>query len=128
VALVYEPEVATWLSPARLALAAAALAALAWAARRSGAPPRRVTLFWVAWFVLAQLPTANLLRQEARFDERYAFLALLALPALAAGVAVPWWRSARGRRAIVAAAGALALALGAISQGRAAAFRDDDAF
>ena len=128
VALVYEPEVATWLSLPRLALAAAALAALAWAARRSAAPPRRVTLFWVAWFVLAQLPTANLLRQEARFDERYAFLALLALPALAAGVVAPWWGSARGRHAIAAAAGALALALGAISQGRAAAFRDDDAF
>src|SRR5690606_22032102 len=41
-ALVYEPEVATWLSPARLALAAAALAALAWGAHRSGAPPARV--------------------------------------------------------------------------------------
>lgn len=128
IALVYEPEVATWLSPARLALAAAALAALAWGARRTAAPPARVTLFWVGWFAIAQLPTANLLRQEARFDERYAWVALLALPALAAGVAAPHWPAPRTRRAIAVAGGALVLALAALSAGRAAAFRDDAAF
>lgn len=127
-ALVYEPEVATWLSPLRLLAAFAGLAALVWIARRNAAPSLRVTLFWVGWFVLTQLPTANWLRQEARFDERYAFLALLALPAFAAGAMAPRASGGRGRVAIAAGFAAVALALAALSAGRAAAFRNDDAF
>jgi tetratricopeptide (TPR) repeat protein len=127
-ALVYEPELATWWSPARLLAALFALAALAWLSRRTAAPPARVTLFWIGWFVLAQLPTANWLRQEARFDERYAFLALLALPAFAACLVAPLWVSARSRRVVATASAAVVLGLVALTAGRAAAFRDDAAF
>lgn len=125
-ALHYEPEVATWLSLPRLAVAAAGLAALFAMARAAKAPPLRVALFWAGWFVATQLPTANLLEQEARFDERYAFLALLAFPAVVASSlsALP---SPVRRRAIAGFAAAAAF-LAALTLGRAATFRDDARF
>lgn len=124
----YEPELAVWFSPARVAIAAAVLAALALLARRAGAPPARVALFWAGWFVVAQLPTANLLRQEAPFDERYAFLALLAFPAVAAASATALWSRSRSRSMAVAIGAMIAVALAAVTLGRGAAFRDDAAF
>ena len=124
----YEPERALWFAPARVAIALAGIAALAVAARRAAAPPLRVALFWVGWFVATQLPTANLLRQEAPFDERYAFLALLAFPAVAATTATALWSRPGARRAAIALGTAIALALAAVTWHRAAAFRDDAAF
>jgi tetratricopeptide (TPR) repeat protein len=128
VGLVYEPEAAVWLSPVRLAGAFAALVALAALARGLRAPPAPTLVFWAGWFVLVQLPTANWLRQEARFDERYAWLALLAIPAVAAGAVAPHWTRDGVRRAAVAVAAGAVLALAAISATRAAPFRDDEAF
>jgi tetratricopeptide (TPR) repeat protein len=85
-------------------------------------------LFWVGWFVVAQLPTANWLEQEAAFAERYVFLAWLAGPALLAGLASAVWDRPRARRALVAA-GVAACGLAAVtSVGRAAWFRDDATF
>jgi len=128
VALQYEPEVATWLSPARLAAACVLVAGLLLAARRVRAPTARVLLFWGGWFVLVQLPTSNLLLQDARFEERYVFLALLSIPAVAAGIATPLWERPQRRRALAIAGSIVIAALGAVSLGRAAAFRDDVAF
>jgi Flp pilus assembly protein TadD len=125
-ALRYEPELAAWLSPPRLVIAAIVAVALAWLARTAGAPSRRVTLFWVGWFVATQLATANLLRQEARFDERYAFLALLSFPAVAAASASAL--PARAQRACLLALAAIAAALAAATMLRAPTFRDDAAF
>lgn len=130
-ALAYEPELAVWLSPLRLALALAVGAVLAMATWRGGVRARRAGLFWLAWFVLSLLPTANVLRQEAPFDERYVFLASLAPMALAAAWLSRTIEGSRGlasRRVALAAAGALVLAAGVVSAGRAPAFRDDEAF
>ncbi len=122
----YEPEFAVWFSPPRLALAAAILAALGVLVRSAGAPPPRTLLFWAGWFALAQLPTANLLRQEAPFDERYAFLALLAFPAIAAASATAL--RPRPRAAAIAIGAMIAAALAIVTLGRGAAFHDDAAF
>lgn len=127
-ALHYEPEVAAWFSAARLAAAGAVVSGLLVAARRVRAPAPRVLLFWGGWFVLVQLPTSNLLLQDARFEERYVFLALLAIPAVAAGIATPLWERPDRRRALAVAGSIAIAALGAVSLGRAAAFRDDVAF
>ncbi len=124
----YEPEFALWFSPARIAIAAAILAALGALARVAGAPPMRVALFWAGWFVIAQLPTANLLQQEAPFDERYAFLALLAFPAFAATSATALWSRPRARVAAIAIGAMIAVLLAIVTLGRSAAFRDDAAF
>jgi tetratricopeptide (TPR) repeat protein len=128
VELVYEPETAVWFSPGRLAAAGLALTTLAILVRRMAAPPPPVLVFWLGWFVLAQLPTANLLRQEAPFDDRYVWLSLLALPAVAVGAVAPHWHRAAVRRASIAIATVAVLALAAISATRAAYFRDDEAF
>lgn len=124
----YEPEFAVWFSPSRLTIAVAILAALGVLVRSAGAPPARALLFWAGWFVIAQIPTANLLRQEAPFDERYAFLALLAFPAVAATSATALWSRPRARAASIAIGAAIAALLAFVTLGRSAAFRDDAAF
>ena len=52
----------------------------------SGNGVRRAAIFWIGWFVLLQLPTAHIVEQEAAYSERYAALAILALPAIAGAV------------------------------------------
>lgn len=75
--MVYEPTARVWFSPWRLAIG---LAITGWTVlwlRRSWPAVRTLTWFWLGWFVLTLLPTANLLDQEAPFAERYVFLAAL---------------------------------------------------
>lgn len=127
-ALRYEPELGVWLSAARVAFAFAALAGLVALLRASGAPPFRVALFWIGWFVVTQLPTANVFRQEAPFDERYAFLALLAFPAVAAASATALASSPRRRAFAIGAGALLAAACAALTIGRVPTFRNDAAF
>jgi Flp pilus assembly protein TadD len=122
----YEPEVAGWLSPTRLGVAAALLSGIVALSRVAQAPPLRIWSFWIGWFVVMQIPTANLLRQEARFDERYAFVALLAFPAVIAA-AISALPSPRRGAAIAGFAAATAL-LAVVTIGRSATFRDDARF
>lgn len=125
-AAAYEPETHVWWSPLRVALAFAATALIAAGIRRAGASARRAGLFWLAWFVLAQLPTAHLLEQEAPFDERYVFLASLA-PFAAGAIALS--ALGRVRRAVaLRVVTALLFAASITSFHRAAYFRDDVAF
>ncbi len=84
--LVYEPTLARWPSVPRLILADGATLLLAYLAIRSGKQKRSVAFFWLSWFFLALLPTSNLLRQEAQYDERYIFLSSFAVFALAASL------------------------------------------
>lgn len=126
--VVYEPEVAIWLSPARLALAAVVVTGLAFGARALDGTGRRRLAFWGVWFALFQLPTANWLLQEARFAERYVFLSALAVPAAAATLVTTATRRSRARRAALACGAALALACAAVSAGRARTYADDAAF
>jgi len=125
--VVYEPELGVWLSPVRLAAALAATLALVAVARRRGTTTG-VLAFWAGWFVLLQLPTANWLRQEATFAERYAFLAGLALPALAATAWGAGPREARSRRVGTVAAAMAIVAVAALSVLRAGDHRDDEVF
>jgi tetratricopeptide (TPR) repeat protein len=116
--LFYEPELSTWLSPPRLAIAlACALGVLALEGRTRNA------LFWLGWFVAVQLPAANLLKQETLFDERYVFPALLAPLALLAARA-----SRATKRTAAVAAGALLLATASTTIHRAEAFGSEAAF
>ncbi len=90
---VYEPVYfSDWLSPARLALVSVVLVLAALALRRRR-PERRAALFWCGIFFLGLLPTANLLRQDAPYCERYVLLSLVALVGLACTLA------SAGRRA-----------------------------
>lgn len=127
-ALAYEPELAVWWSFPRLAWGLAATLGLVLVATRSGPSARRRALWWGTWLALSLLPTANVLRQEAPFDERYVFVGWLAFPAVAAIVLESGAVTTRMRRAALLA-GAVALALACVtSAGRAATFRDDATF
>lgn len=109
----YEPPVSVWFSPVRLLAALAVTAAVAFGVRRQAPPALR---FWLGWFLIALLPTANLLRQEAPYDERYVLLASLGAFALISSVI-----SARAMLAV-------AIVCAAISMYRARYFADDLAF
>ena len=126
-ALVYEPEIEVWSSIPRMAAVAGALLATglaAWRMRVERAP----LLFWLGWFAILQLPTANLLEQEARFDERYVFLASLGLWAVLATLASQGRGVARVRVATLFC-GALVVGIAAgLTSARAAYFADDAAF
>ncbi len=113
-ALHYEPALEVWISPVRLAIALLATGALIWVARKQA-------VWWCGWFLLALLPTANVLHQEAPYDERYVFLASLGIFALLA--------EALPRRREWQIAGACLVGLmAALSAHRTVYFRDDIAF
>ncbi len=126
--LVYEPRSAVWLSPPRLLFALLAALALALAAARSRGPSRRAALFFAGLALLAILPTANLLVQEAPFAERYGLLALAGIAGVGAAAASGQAFGPAARRAAGAAALGLVLGAAALSRGRAPAWSDDLAF
>ncbi|MFQ5929062.1 MAG: tetratricopeptide repeat protein, partial [Acidobacteriota bacterium] len=128
VELLYEPTIAIWLSPTRLIIASAIGLMLAVVAIRLGSAARSTTLFWLGWFVLTLLPTANLLQQEASYDERYAFLASLSVVAITASVASSFWHR-KGKNQLVTSFGiVLIVCFAAISFHRATYFRDNVTF
>jgi tetratricopeptide (TPR) repeat protein len=126
-ALLYEPPVAAWLSPSKLVVVGLVLALAALTAWRSGRGVRSVLVFGIGWFVVVQLPTANLVRQETLFDERYVAPAVLGLVLAGAALASEIARRAARERTVLVAAALLALALGALSRSRAPYF-DEVAF
>jgi len=106
-----------------MGIAAASLLAIVFLARRNWLALRRTAWFWLGWFILALLPTANLLRQEAHYDERYVFLASLAVFAIVARMA-----STTQPRRYLALAGATLLAYAGVSFHRSTFFHDDVSF
>jgi tetratricopeptide (TPR) repeat protein len=115
-------------SPVRLGIAVLLLAVIAFFARRNGVSLRQQVWFWLGWPVLALLAAANLLRQEAQYDERYVFLASLAVFAIAAQIAcLPVAAPFLGPY-VAPAAIALLIGYAAISFHRGTFFRDDIAF
>ncbi len=109
--LFYEPPLDGWLSLPRFLACALLVGVLGALCRRAWDSMRAPVIFWSGWFVLAVLPTANIFKQETRFAERYALLALPALAgvlgALASTVADP---PRRRRMALASVAALTALA------------------
>ena len=128
VELVYEPTLAIWLSWPRLIVSCLAVAGLLVLALRLEPRRRPVLLFWSGWFLVTLAPTANIIQQEARYDERYLFLASLALIAVAAAVVSQGDRSGRAGGTVAAVGLLLVGAAGFISFHRSAYFHDNLAF
>ena len=128
VELVYEPTLAIWLSWPRLIASCLAVAGLLVLALRLESRRRPVLFFWSGWFLVTLAPTANIIQQEARYDERYLFLAFLALIAVAAAVVSQAEWSARSGIATTSVGLLLVGAAGLISYQRSAYFRDNLAF
>jgi tetratricopeptide (TPR) repeat protein len=122
--LVYEPRGEVWLRPARIAFSLLVVAGLAVAAR--GAP--RPLLFFAGMALLSVLPTANVFVQEARFAERYDFLALVAFAGVVALAAEACWHRPPLRTGALVATALLVLASGVTTVLRGRFYRDDESF
>lgn len=83
-ALRYEPPFSVWFDWRLSVVSCVFVGALVVGVILGGKRVRWIGLFWLGWFVLLQLPTAHLVTQESAYSERYAALAILALPAVAA--------------------------------------------
>jgi tetratricopeptide (TPR) repeat protein len=128
VELVYEPKLPTWWSWWRELIALVAFGALIAAACRKRSQVKPAVFFWLGWFLLALLPTANLLAQEARFAERYGFLALMGPIGIVATLASAAWNRPATRRWSLGAGVAVLVVCAAISFQRCAYFRNNIAF
>ena len=129
VQLRYEPTFAVWFDSLLTSVALVVLVVILAGVVAAGNPVRRVALLWLGWFVLLQLPTAHILReQEAPYSERYAALAILAIPATAVIALAPRLRSPRANR--MAFFGCLCWigAFGWVSYLRGAFYTDDASF
>jgi tetratricopeptide (TPR) repeat protein len=126
--LVYEPSLQVWLSPARLGMAMVLFAALCFAAFRAGETVRPAAWFWLGWFALTLLPTANLLRQEAGYDERYLFLGSLGIVGILSAVATWKWKAQTVTPWVKWAAVVVVVLCAFVTLHRASYFKDDFAF
>jgi tetratricopeptide (TPR) repeat protein len=126
--LVYEPRLAVWLSPLRLAAACAVVRARAVASARAEPRSRRAALFLAGVALLSLAPSANFLVQEAPFAERYGLLALAALAGIVALAVAALPASSAARGALLALTLLLAFGAAALSRARARAWADDRAF
>jgi len=77
VQLVYEPRFEIWLSAWRSILSAVVLAAIGFGIWRATTDACRSSVFWLAWFLIGALPTANIFLQQTEFAERYVFFSSL---------------------------------------------------
>lgn len=128
---VYEPRLELWLSLPRLLLSLVVVTVWAVAIHRRWTTVGRTVSFWVAWVLLALLPTTNLFEQEARFAERYGLLALAGVVGVAAAVVSPAWeaRTWRRGRSLIAGIGLVLVVLAAIvTVHRGRYYRDDMTF
>jgi tetratricopeptide (TPR) repeat protein len=123
----YEPALDVWLDPVLTTIALFALIALIVWIIQSGKTVRTISLFWLGWFILVQLPTAHIFRQEAPYSERYVALALPAIAAIGALLILNINRPLLRRSAAAVSVGWIAV-LAFITSWRATAYTDDTAF
>ncbi len=124
----YEPPIGIWPSAVRLIVTLALTVGLLVAVVRRGRSFWPLALFWLGWFTIVLMPTANVIEQEAHFAERYVFLAIVPLIGTLAMVLSAGWERTRQRRTLIGAGILLVVASGAISIHRCQYFKDDLAF
>ena len=128
VQLFYEPLVDVWISEWRAIVCLLVIFGMGIVTYRHWSTARKTALFWLGWFFLALLPTANLLEQEAPFAERYVFLALVAVVGLVVVLASLQWDRTSARRVIVGCGLVLLVASGWISWQRGQYFASNIRF
>lgn len=128
VELAYEPREEVWNSGWRRMIWPILVVLGAVAVYGSWPRVRTRVLFWSGWAVLSLLPTANLLRQQTRFAERYGFLSLLGIVAIASVLASTVWERPRTRRWLTGIGVALVVASAAISAHRVDSYANHVAF
>ena len=126
--LIYEPTTENWLSVPRLIICGVFILLLTAGTLRYRQSPELSTWFWLGWFVVNLLPTANLLKQEVPFAERYVFPALLGIVGIIASIISAKRDNSRARRLMVDACLVLIICCAGISFHRAIYFKDDLTF
>ena len=124
VQLVYEPSVGAWISEWRAIVCLLVVGGTWFLTKHYWPGARKLVRFWLGWFVLALLPTANLLGQEASFAERYVLLSLVAVVGLAVMLASLQWEGFSARRVLAGCALLLLGVCGWISWQRGQYFSD----
>ena len=127
-ALRYEPPFDVWFDGPLCILSGALVILTIAGAAFSAKAVRAAAIFWLGWFVLLQLPTAHILQQEAAYSERYAALAILAFPAVAAAVLIDRVAQRRFRQAATIFALVWTLLLARISFLRGEYYASDVSF
>ncbi len=127
-ALRYEPPFKVWFDAPLCILTGAVVILIALGTTLSQKAVRLSAIFWLGWFILLQLPTAHILQQEAGYSERYAALAILALPALAAAVLIDRIAQQRIRRAATIFAVVWTILLATVSFLRGEYYANDVSF
>lgn len=128
VQLVYEPSRDVWVSLWRAGVCSAVVIGIACLAYRYWSVVGRLVLFWLGWFVLTLLPTANILQQEVAFDERYVLLALVALVGLGMLLGSLFWERKSVRFAFILCITVMVTSCGWISHKRGQYFVDEFSF
>ncbi len=124
----YEPPKFVWWDNWLCVAALVFLAGIIFAWFRAPRPIRAVCIFWLGWFILLQLPTAHIIRQEAPYSERYAAPAILAIAAIVAALAANGLRKTSARQAAMIMGVVWIAILAAISFYRGFYYTDDTAF
>jgi tetratricopeptide (TPR) repeat protein len=127
-ALHYEPPFDVWFDGTLCTVSVSLVILILAVAAISAKAVRVATIFWLGWFVLLQLPTAHILQQEAAYSERYAALAILALPAIAAAVLLDRATQQRLRQAAIVFAVVWTLLLAGVSFLRGEYYASDVSF
>ena len=127
-ALHYEPPFDVWFDKPLTMISIAVVILLIAGAIFSSKPIRMTATFWLGWFILLQLPTAHILQQEAAYSERYAALAILALPAIAAAILLNCIAQQRFRQAATIFALMWTLLLASVSFLRGEYYANDISF
>ncbi len=128
VELVYEPPSEIWMSTWRQLVWLVIVVLLAVAAYRHWSAVCVVVFFWLGWIFLALVPTANLLVQEARFAERYGFLAFAGVIGIVGRLASAAWDRPASRRWITGVGLSFLVACAVISFHRGTYFQNNSAF
>jgi len=126
--LVYEPPQEIWFSKTRLVFSLLMLAGMIFVIVKNRESFCQPVCFWICWFFLALLPTANLLKQECMFSERYVFLAALAPVGIIAMLASHYWESFTFRKLYLIIATIVMLMLTAMSWVRGYYFENNFVF
>jgi tetratricopeptide (TPR) repeat protein len=100
--LVYEPRTwSTWLSFPMIVVTGIVTILIILLSIKRWSFIKKTTLFWIAWFVLCNLPTSNILNQETIVTERFLFPSILAVIGIITGITSYYYKEIRWRKLVI---------------------------
>jgi tetratricopeptide (TPR) repeat protein len=97
VQLIYEPTGQNAFSPYRLLFCGAVMCLIAWLVYRRWSDSWKLIAFWSVYFIFFLLPTANIIQQDAFYSERYVFVSMVGVVAIAFNLLSAYWKPMAGK-------------------------------